>query len=253
MISTVTLVCEVQYWLSNASIDVEIMWYRSTSEQTAGIEGERLFSAFSTTSPSMNNDTNTNLQSFLLIMNFGISDIGYYWCQMVVNNETLPPSPYGYIYSNQCVLQDVTCNMANQLLCAHTSTSRQMAHTMLNGQNCTFEDYDAFTLSKISIATTSTSFTMPVIVQTDIVNTNHDYFSLDKISTTYASFTVPVIVQTDIVNTHKTLQGVRCDFTKDGYPCAVGATIAAIVTAVSLLLLILSLLFCLKNRKKKGI
>ena len=222
---TVTLVCEVQYWLSDASISVEVMWFRSKNEQNAGIEGERLVSYYTSTSPSMNNDNTTNLQSFLLIMDFGMSDRGYYWCQMVVNNETLPPSPYGHIYSNQCSLFERTCYLTDHLICAHTSTSQQMAYKLANGINCTLEDYYEFTLSNISIATTSTSFTLPVINQTEIY---------------------------DLINTNKTLQGVRCYFTKDGYPCAVGATIAAIVAAVSLLLLILSLLFCLKSGKKKG-
>lgn len=42
MRTTVTLTCTVQYWLDINSANVEVKWYRSTNEQTAGIEEENL-------------------------------------------------------------------------------------------------------------------------------------------------------------------------------------------------------------------
>ena len=242
MVTTVTLVCEVQYWLSDASIDVEVMWYRSKSEQSAGTDGERLFSANPSTSPSMNNDTTTNLQSILLIMDFGISDIGYYWCQMVVNNETLPPSPYGYIYSTRCVLQDVTCNMANQPLCANTSTSRKIAHTVVNSTNCTLEDSNVtnysvtttVTLSKMNINTASnmhTTMTSPAA--TTVTVTDHDF-------------------TTTVFNTDSE---VKCDFSRNGYKCSIGVMVSLLFFVIVFISgsTVGIFIFCRSNkRRNKG-
>ena len=236
MNSIVSLVCEVQHWLSNASINVEIMWYRSTSEQTAGIEGERIFSAYHSTSPSMNNNNTTNIIFFLKIMNFGISDKGYYWCQMVVNNETLPPSPYGYIYSNRCILQDVTCNMVDQPLCANTSTSRQMARTMLNGQNCTLEDpnitIDGITTTVILSNTASMMHTLMTSSATTRVTVTDDDFT------------------TTVFNTDSE---VKCDFSKNGYKCSIGVMVSLLFFVIVLMLgLTIGILIYCRKRKNKG-
>ena len=266
MVTTVTLACDVQYWLSDPSIDVEVMWFRSEYEQNVGIKGEKL-STYATTSPSINNDNTTNLQSFLLIMNFGISDIGYYWCQMVVNNETLPPSPYGYIYSNHCVLQDVTCNMANQPLCAHTSTSQQMAHTMLNGQNCTLVDPN-ITIDGITttVPLSNTASMMHTLMTSSAATSNvaTDSVTLSEMNintasnmhttmTSPAATTVTVTDDDFTTTVFDTDSEVKCDFSKNGYKCSIGVMVSLLFFVIVLILgLTIGILIYCRKRKNKG-
>ena len=79
------------------------------------------------------NETSIRLLYFLGIsLRFNSSDRGYYWCQMVVNNLPLSPSPYGHINDSQCPIQNVTCNI-DQPLCAQNIRAQYMAFRQING------------------------------------------------------------------------------------------------------------------------
>jgi hypothetical protein len=127
--TTVSLLCEVEYQPLNSSDSIEVRWYRSRDEETAGIEGETL------------NDVNKYLlfyrsstlknqalirQYIVGIPKFNRSDRGYYWCQLVVNNVPLSPSPYGLINGSQCTALDAICN-TDQPICAKNSRAQHMA------------------------------------------------------------------------------------------------------------------------------
>ena len=124
-----TLVCEVEYRPPNNSYNIDINWYRSRNEESAGIGGEIL------------NDENKYLQHvrdltlmnqtfirqyMLGVLRFNNSDRGYYWCQMVVNNVSLSPSPYGHLSSSQCVYLHAICT-PDQPICAQNTSVRYMA------------------------------------------------------------------------------------------------------------------------------
>ena len=80
----------------------------------------------------MNQMNETSIRQYWLgISKFNSSDRGYYWCQMVVNNVTLPPSPYGHIHS-QCLLHDVICNI-DQPICVQDTRAQHMAFRQVNG------------------------------------------------------------------------------------------------------------------------
>ena len=230
MTTTVILTCTVQYWLD---ANVEVKWYRSTNEQTAGIEGERLNYTFvSYISDSSDNNNITVKHYFLQVTNFNISDIGHYWCQMVINNVSLPPSLYGYIYSPDCALIDITCDMRSQPLCALNITSRLTAHTQSNETNCILENPDDISISKTSVATMSAfhnTFSLGVMSATDVnvITTNID------LSITPINNNVSVSITTE----HNENSAV-CDFSQDSYLCGVGAILAA-GTATGILLLLL--------------
>ena len=88
---------------------------------------------FDTDPMLMNQMNGTSIrQYFLGILRFNSSDRGYYWCQMVVNNMTLSPSPYGYFNDSQCPVQNVTCNL-DQPLCAQNTRAQYMAFRQENG------------------------------------------------------------------------------------------------------------------------
>ena len=196
----------MQYWLGDSETNVQVKWYRSRDEQIAGrIEGENIKHTDISGQTTVKTNSVTTMQYGLQIKNFSNNDIGYYWCQMVVNNTTLPPSPYGYIHSPQCSLTEMTCNIRNQPLCAQNLTLRHMAVSEQNGMNCTIE---AMTFSTITTA------------KSTIIKPNDS--------------------------------SARCDFSKDGYPCAAGVIAAAVVTTGILLLVFFCLLmFIIKSRKKQ--
>ena len=245
MTTTVTLTCTVQYWLDINSASVEVKWYRSTNEQTAGIEGESLNSAFVSyiiSSDSSDNNNITIRHDFLQITNFNINDIGYYWCQMVINNVSLPPSPYGYIYSPDCRLIDVTCDMRSQPLCA---LKRLTAHTQSDETNCILENPDDVSISNTSVATMSAfhnTFSLGVMSATDVniitKNINLSITSNNNISVS-------------ITTEHKDNSAV-CDFSQDSYLCGVGAILAAeTATGILLLLPVCLPVFIVKSRNKQ--
>ena len=142
----------MQYQRSDNQTDAEVKWYRSRDEQTAGIEIENLTHTPITVLLSGNVSSRTFMQYRLDIKNFSESDRGYYWCQMVVNNAALPPSPHGYINSPKCTLTETTCNVMNQPLCAQKLTLRHMAMSEQNRITCTIE---AVTYNEITSTTDS--------------------------------------------------------------------------------------------------
>ena len=141
--TTLTLACGIEYWLSDSTIDVEVKWYRSRSEQTAGIEGETLFPL------ELKKDMNF-INTELKISNFNDNDRGYYWCQIVANNVSLPPSPIGYINSSHCTVAEVTCDRKLQPLCAQLLIQRLMARKQRNEIGCSLD-----TVTDSRITTTS--------------------------------------------------------------------------------------------------
>ena len=142
--TTVTLLCEVEYRALNSSDIIEVRWYRSRDEETAGIEGEVLnnenkYQQFNSDLRQVNQTFIT--QYILGILRFNSSDRGYYWCQMVVNNVTLSPSPYGHIHS-QCTFLDVTCDI-DQPICAQNTRTQYMAYKMPSNisYNCILQKF----------------------------------------------------------------------------------------------------------------
>ena len=113
-------------------------WYRSKSEQSAGIEGVRLTHTH-LSGPATSN--NLSIIQYDLDISRSTSNQGYYWCQMIVNNDPLPPSPFGFINSSHCTAteSEVTCDFRNRPLCAQNMTSRFMAHTQHGRLNCMIE------------------------------------------------------------------------------------------------------------------
>ena len=87
----------VYNWLTGDYTDVEIKWYRSRNEHTAGIEGDNIQSDTGEFIQQQININNTIITSILYITHFNVNDRGYYWCQIVVNSVSLSPSPHGYI------------------------------------------------------------------------------------------------------------------------------------------------------------
>ena len=80
------------------------------------------------------------------MLKFNSHDRGYYWCQMVVSNVSLSPSPYGYIRS-RCIRADTICS-PNQLICGHNlSGLRFMAHAQGNG-SCIHQEFHAIITNK---------------------------------------------------------------------------------------------------------
>ena len=152
--TTVTLLCEVEYRFPNRSYKIEVNWYRSKDEETAGIEGKILNDVNkyqqSNGNPTPVQVNQTFIRQYLLgILRFNSSDRGYYWCQIVVNDESLSPSPYGHIHRPQCILQNAICDI-DQPICAQNSHAQYMALRQVN--SCLLVKYN-----NISTRTTDTA------------------------------------------------------------------------------------------------
>ena len=134
--TTVTLVCEVQYWSLNSSDSIQVRWYRSRDEETAGIEGKILYYdeiKYQQSNSTQTRENQTIIGQYVLgILRFNSSDRGYYWCQMVVNNVSLSPSPYGHINGSQCTALDAICEI-DQPICAQNTCAQYMALKKVNG------------------------------------------------------------------------------------------------------------------------
>ena len=214
--STVHLICEVQYLLCDNITNIEVNWYRTMREDTAGMEGERLTSVTSSYRWTQVTNSTIATELFLLeIRNFSAtSDTGYYWCQLVVNNVSLSPSPYGYIYSSDCVLQDYVYDTRNQPLCAQNLTVFQ---AWSNEERCT---------SKYTPISPTTS-------DNGDANTATDY-----------------TIQPDAISTATTtdIKFDYCDFSRSGYPCATGITMAvAIVSIIITLIIVVGVFLCVQK------
>ena len=161
--STVTLLCEVEYQPPNSSYNIEVHWYRSRYEESAGISGEVLndrnkYLQFEQDLTPMNQ---TFIRRYVLgILRFSSSDRGYYWCQMVVNNVPLSPSPYGHFHRSQCILLDAICTI-DPPICAQSTRTRYMAFSQMD--NCSMVNF-----SNIS-APLQQSYLSSVV----LVNQNH--------------------------------------------------------------------------------
>ena len=195
-------------------------------EDTAGLDGERVTGMIYGQKQVPNNITS---ELFLLtLLNFNATrDTGYYWCQLVVNNESLSPSPYGYIYSTDFALLDYTYNTRDQPLCAQNSTVMQARS---NEVKCTSE------YTTISPTTSDNG-------DADTAATDYT-IQPEAISTTKASTTDKLEIN---VNNY-------CDFSRRGYPCATGITMAvAIVSIIITLTIVVGVFFCVqKFRKRQG-
>ena len=211
MVSTVNLVCEVQYLLSDNITNINVNWYRSMREDTAGMDGERVTGMTN----KVNSRTSSNIttkQFMLEIRNFSAtSDTGYYWCQLVVNNVSLSASPYGYIYSTNFALQDYTYNTNDQPICAQNTTSNLTMLAQSNEKNCTSDNSSTTTDAGIAITATT---------QTDGAHT--------------------ITIKPNVEN--------YCEFTESGYPCVIGIIAGALPLVITLVLL-LSILVLLYKKK----
>lgn len=266
MTTTVLLPCEIWYLVRDNTTNVEVKWFKSESEPTAGIKGERLHH---NTNPMYHTVNITIATNFLEIKSFTASHIGYYWCQIVINNNTyLPPSPYGYIYSPDCILQDVTCNRQHFPLCAHTFTSQQMAHTLNDGRNCSLEDSDnnithcdsrrttvsptnfstvAYTTMHISSSKISDS--IPTRIQEDIYTTD-DATTKINVSAKITSDTMTVTMSTSTIFYPGST--FECNFSSSGYLCSIGVILGVILVTIVCLLVLSITFFYYKRRKKIG-
>ena len=137
-----TLYCEVEHQPQNSSNNIEVRWYRSRVEETAGINGEILIDDTKYDRGAPVNLQAATLQYGIGILRFNSSDRGYYWCQLVVNNITLSPSPYGYIYSSQCNSLETMC-AADPPLCAQNMVMQYNIMALQNGSgtNCSLKNF----------------------------------------------------------------------------------------------------------------
>jgi hypothetical protein len=146
--STVYLPCEIEFWPQNNSmINIDIEWYRTRQEpEPGGNERGTMIDEYTLFGGSIR-----QYRHFLVISNFNSSSKGYYWCQIVVNNVSLSPSPYGYI-STPCALQDVMCEI-DPPLCAHNMSAQYHSMAYANTSGCSLED--SSTILPTVITTTS--------------------------------------------------------------------------------------------------
>ena len=160
-------------------------------------------------------------QYTLGILRFNSSDRGYYWCQMVVNNMLLSPSPYGHIYRSQCAPLNTICSL-NQPICAHNLNGLQfIAYALTNSSyNCFLQEFHA---------ARNTASTV-------VYDTSQ---STDKMTLTTMSPTV-------------SREGLSCDLSRS-YVCAVGIVSGLVVLILSsLMAMVLCFLFIRKNRRHQG-
>ena len=188
-------------------------------------------------------------QYMLGVQRFNSSDRGYYWCQMVVNNNiSLSPSPYGYIYSSQCTFLDVTCTI-NPPLCAHNMNTRYMARK--NVSRCSLEDFS-------SIIPTSTT-TMPQIVTMSSIHTT-ETATIPKPSLTTAArmATMSQMITMSSIHTTETITIAMSSFatteittiTTSSFPTTeIASTIVAVIILFMLTILVVSIIVCIKKHK----
>lgn len=234
MSTTASVVCEVEYWVDDDYTNVEVKWYRKTSEHTVSLKYTAVVM------PASLSINTTAIVTFILeVPNFNVSDRGNYWCQIVVNNTSLSPSPYGYIYSSDCSLFDVTCTMSPPL-CAQNLTAHQLAHTQGIG-TCTLENSDNNNNDNNSTITRSGTTTM----------------SWTDINMVKLNVTATITTMTDPVNVMSTSTVFdtdskdKCNFSRRSYLCSIGVLLGVIlVIIVCLLVLSITFFYCRRQRKK---
>ena len=218
-----TLVCEVQYRPLNSSDSIEVRWYRSRDEENAGREGEILndVNKYQQSNGDPTPVNQTFMRQYLLgILQFSSSDRGYYWCQMVVNNVSLSPSPYGHIYGPQCFLRATTC-IIDQFICAQNTHAQYMAYNMLTNisYNCILLEFHAVVTSRTASRNTL------------VCDTSQ---STNKRTLATMSPTV-------------SREGVNCDSTHS-HVCAAGVASGLVVLILSSLMVMVLCFFFLRNQ-----
>ena len=212
--TTVTHICEVEYRALNSSDSIEVRWYRSRDEETAGIEGEVLNDE--NKYPQFNSDLRQVNQTFIRqyilgILRFNSSDRGYYWCQMVINNVSLSPSPYGHINGSQCTALDATCDI-DQPICAQNTCVQYMA--LKEGNGCSLMKFS-------TISPTRTT-------------------------------TISPVATSSIITTLLSRDGVNCDQSRS-HVCAAGIVSGLVVLILSSsMVMVLYFFFLRKNRRHQG-
>lgn len=265
--TTVSLTCEVEYWPLNNSDNIEVRWYRSRDEETAGINGaseimiddikyDRI--------PLMNPRPNILLYS-LGILNFNDADRGYYWCQMVVNNISLPASPYGFISSSQCTFLDITCTI-DPPLCAHNISARYMAHRQMNGINTSCLLNNSILTTRSQIFTTSSFLTTNIVTITMSSLATTEFapvttssllkdFNNSILTTTSQIFTTSSFPTTDIVTITMSSFATTevAPITTSSFPTtAVVSTIVALIIPLALTILVVSSIICITKHKSSS-
>ena len=240
--ATVSLVCEVQYWPLNNSNDIEVKWFKSRSEESAGKEGELLIDENKYREFGLTSVNQSFIRYILGILNFNSSDRGYYWCQISVNNVSLSPSPYGHIYSSQCSFLDTICNI-DQLLCAQNLSLRFMAHRQVNGSNCSLvansyplEGFSASSSRTIESEQDGNTVTGSIILLAIKTSEN-----MDIVSTLIATMSPTVNVER-----------MGCDLSSSGYLCAAGIISGLFILILSLIAVVLCILIFRKNKRNEG-
>ena len=218
--TTLTLLCEVEYQPPNSSYNIEVHWYRSRDEESAGVSGKVLndrnkYLQFERDLTPMNQ---TFIRQYGLgILGFNSSDRGYYWCQMIVNNVTLSPSPYGHIkvYHSQCNALDFTCS-TNQSICAQSrSTSNKYMARMQGNDSCSLVKFNSNISSTSSPRTTTTSreitisnspttvtVTVSKVPTTEVTMSNSSFPTTEVLSTIVAViilFILVIIIASSII------------------------------------------------------
>ena len=224
--TTVGLICEVEYRALNSSDDIiEVRWYRSRDEEATGIAGELLndtnkYQQFRGDS-RLTNQTFIRLY-YLGILRFNSSDRGYYWCQMVVNNESLSPSPYGHLNAGYlCSLQDTICSI-HPPICAQNTHTQYMAYG--NGSYCSLQEFPAAVTSR-------TAYRNTLVYDTSQTT---DKRTLAAISPTISR------------------ERVGCDQSRS-HICAAGIASGLVVFILSsLMVMVLCFFFLRKNRRHQG-
>ena len=100
-------------------------------------------------------------------LRFNNSDWGYYWCQMIVNNVTLSPSPYGYIYHSQCVPLDAAICSLHQPICAHSLSGLQFMAYANSSHNCILREFYVATTSRTASRNSSSILINDISQSTD--------------------------------------------------------------------------------------
>ena len=167
------------------------------------------------------NETFIRQYFFLGISKFNSSDRGYYWCQMVVNNVSLSPSPYGHINDSHCTVQNVTCNV-DQPICAQNTRAQYMAFRQVNG---------CFLINFNTISPTRS--TASIVVYDTSRSSDND--SLATVNPTVS----------------RERMAMGCD-QSHSHVCAAGIVTGLILILSSLTAIALCIFFIHKNRRHQG-
>ena len=243
----VTLFCDVEHQPQNSIDNIEVRWYRSRVEETAGINGEILIDDAKYDRGAPVNLQAATLKYGLGILRFNSSDRGYYWCQLVVNNITLSPSPYAYIYSLQCNSLETMC-IIDPPLCAQNNIMVMQYNIMAlqNGSrtSCSLKN---FSNTLTNTATMSQTVNIPTTETVAIPVPDFGTASTARTATksqmiTLSSVTTPMSSTTEIM-TIKT----------SNFPTTqVVSTIIVVIILFVLTIIVASSIVYIKNHKRQS-